>query len=142
MLACLFLSFPRQFLFSLIRFGAMYCQRQHVQELAQAKERLRIRESDVAKLQDALNGLQTESRRLGETHTSDRFSMELELDRTKRDLARCETELISATGENERRSALLSQRELALATLVCCVSPLAVGSRSRLMILHLTVRWE
>lgn len=87
-------------------------------EATQHKNLVAIRESDLQKLQDALNGLESESRRLGETHTNDRFSLELELDRIKRDLARCEDDLDRARKEGEKRGELLRERDMSLATLV------------------------
>ena len=62
-------------------------------ELSIVERQLSQRDKDIADLQSALGALEAKSRKLGESHTSDRFSLELELDRVKRDLGRCEDEL-------------------------------------------------
>lgn len=76
------------------------------------------READVQKLQDALNRIQSESRRLGESHTNDRFSLELELDRLKRDVKRYEDDHEREKDDQDRREKDLRERDLAVATLV------------------------
>jgi peptidoglycan hydrolase CwlO-like protein len=77
-------------------------------EITQVRSLVAIRDADIKRLQE---GMANESRRLGESHTHDRYSLELELDRLKRDLARCEDDL-------KREKALLQERELALANTV------------------------
>lgn len=72
----------------------------------------------MQKLQDTLNGLESESQRMGETHNSDRFALEIELARLKNDLFRHEEELESAREELARRDALLRERDMTVATLV------------------------
>lgn len=83
---------------------------------------LDIRESDLQSLQDALNGLEAASRRQGESHTNDRFALELELDRLKRDFARCEQDLARARDEVEEKKAKAEEQEMAMAKLVSSVS--------------------
>lgn len=65
-------------------------------DLARAQSLLSQRESDLQAVQTALQTLETESKRLGETHTTARFSLQLETDRLKRDLERLEDELARA----------------------------------------------
>jgi hypothetical protein len=84
-------------------------------DLAKARERLEVRETDLEKVQAALRSLESESRRLDESHAQ---SVELEFGRLKRDLARCEEDLERTRAEMEKNERLLSERELANATLV------------------------
>lgn len=87
-------------------------------EVAHLKSLLSIREGDLQSLQDALNGLEASSRRLGEEKNNDRFALELELDRLKRDFARCEQDLERTRKEMEVRAAELRERDMDLAALV------------------------
>ncbi|CEQ41037.1 SPOSA6832_02713 [Sporobolomyces salmonicolor] len=79
---------------------------------------LATRESDIQSLQDTLNGLETASRRQGESATSDRFALELEMGRAKRDLARAQKELEQIKEELDERVRAAKEKELQLATLV------------------------
>ncbi|SCZ97806.1 BZ3501_MvSof-1269-A2-R1_Chr7-2g09322 [Microbotryum saponariae] len=95
-----------------------------LQELGQAhddmqhyKTVLDAREVDIQKLQDALNGLESSTRRLGESHVNDRFALDIECDRLKRDLARCEQELQLAKEDLEDRTASIRAKDMTLATL-------------------------
>ncbi|GAA5956818.1 hypothetical protein JCM21900_004350 [Sporobolomyces salmonicolor] len=78
---------------------------------------LATRESDIQSLQDTLNGLEAASRRQGESATSDRFAVELEMDRAKRDLARAQKELEQIKEELDERVRAAKEKELQLATL-------------------------
>lgn len=51
------------------------------------------RENDLRDVENALGGLEEESKRRGEVDTTARFSLQLEVDRLKRDLERVEDEL-------------------------------------------------
>lgn len=75
------------------------------------------RDQDLASVQNALRSLEDERRKIGDEHTSDRFSLELEMERAKRDLASAEDEL-----EQARKD--LSRRDAEVAQMVC--SPLLV----------------
>ncbi|KAJ6475803.1 hypothetical protein C8R47DRAFT_669678 [Mycena vitilis] len=68
-------------------------------DLARTQALLGARDADLAAVQTALQTLEGESRRAGETHSSARFSLELEVDRVKRDLERVEAELARARTE-------------------------------------------
>ncbi|KAG6819546.1 hypothetical protein H0H93_010792 [Arthromyces matolae] len=68
-------------------------------DLARVQSLLTQRESDLQAVQTALQTLEAESKRLGETHTTARFSLQLETDRLKRDLERVEDELARARKE-------------------------------------------
>ncbi|KAJ7318089.1 hypothetical protein DFH08DRAFT_789896 [Mycena albidolilacea] len=72
-------------------------------DLARTQALLGQRDSDLAAVQAALQTLEGESRRAGETHSSARFSLELEVDRFKRDLERVEAELARARAELAER---------------------------------------
>ncbi|PCH38489.1 hypothetical protein WOLCODRAFT_115591 [Wolfiporia cocos MD-104 SS10] len=76
-------------------------------ELARAQSLLAQREADLAAVQHALEALEAESKKLGESHTTARFSLQLEVDRLTRDLARVEDELARARrdlGDREGRT--------------------------------------
>jgi len=54
-------------------------------------------------MQAGLQSMEAESKKLGESHTTARFSLQLEVDRLKRDLERLEDELAARTqGSDER----------------------------------------
>ncbi|KAJ6567603.1 hypothetical protein DFH09DRAFT_1261407 [Mycena vulgaris] len=72
-------------------------------DLARTQALLGARDADLAAVQAALQALEGESRRAGETHSSARFSLELEADRVKRDLERVEAELARARAELAER---------------------------------------
>ncbi|KAJ7083699.1 hypothetical protein B0H15DRAFT_940158 [Mycena belliarum] len=72
-------------------------------DLARTQALLAARDADLAAVQAALQALEGESRRAGETHSSARFSLELEVDRLKRDLERIEAELSRARAELAER---------------------------------------
>ncbi|KAF7297265.1 Rpa49 subunit specific to nuclear RNA polymerase I [Mycena indigotica] len=68
-------------------------------DLARTQAQLGARDADLAAVQAALTTLEGESKRAGETHTTAKFSLELEVDRLKRDLERLESELARARSE-------------------------------------------
>lgn len=65
-------------------------------DLARAQSVLTQREADLQAVQTALQTLETESKKLGESHTTAWFSLQLETDRLKRDFERVEDELSRA----------------------------------------------
>jgi len=69
-------------------------------------------------VQTALRSLESEKQKLGETHTTDRFSLELELDRLKRDLARSDDELQRAREEVKEREKTKRERDATVDKLV------------------------
>jgi len=74
-------------------------------DLARTQSLLSQRESDLQAVQNALQTIEAESKRAGETHTTAKFSMQLEVDRLKRDIERLEDELVRARKDlNERES--------------------------------------
>ncbi|KAF9528211.1 hypothetical protein CPB83DRAFT_814130 [Crepidotus variabilis] len=68
-------------------------------DLARTQSLLSQRETDIQAVQNALQTIEQESKRIGETHTTARFSLQLETDRLKRDLERVEDELARARKE-------------------------------------------
>lgn len=87
-------------------------------KLASQRELLTQREDDVAALQGTLNDLESQSRKLGESHTTDRFALELESERLRRDLTRAEEDLERARKELSLREEKARERENALDKLV------------------------
>lgn len=65
-------------------------------DLARTQSLLSQREADLQAVQTALQTKEAESKRAGETHTTAQFSLQLEVDRLKRDLERVEDELARA----------------------------------------------
>ena len=72
-------------------------------DLARAQSLLSQRETDFQAVQTALQTLEKESRRAGESHTTAKFSLQLEVDRLKRDLERLETDLARARKDVDER---------------------------------------
>ncbi|GLB41147.1 putative centrosomin N-terminal motif 1 [Lyophyllum shimeji] len=107
-------------------------------DLARVQSLLSQREADLAAVQNALQTLEAESKRLGETHTTARFSLQLEADRLKRDLERVEAELARARKELEERDAKERDRDGALDRLHAenrdMASQLAAQTQARLNI--------
>lgn len=83
-------------------------------DLTRAQALLTERESDLAEVQTALNQLETESKKLGESHTTARFSLQLETDRLRRDQDRLTEELARARAELDERERRAREREGAL----------------------------
>ncbi|KAL4245899.1 hypothetical protein ABKN59_009564 [Abortiporus biennis] len=72
-------------------------------DLARTQSLLTQRETDLAAVQNALQTIEAESKKLGESHTSARFSLQLEVDRLKRDVERLEDELARARKDLDDR---------------------------------------
>ncbi|KAG6810609.1 hypothetical protein H0H92_011161 [Tricholoma furcatifolium] len=83
-------------------------------DLARVQSLLSQRESDLQAVQNALQTLEAESKRLGETHTTARFSLQLETDRLKRDLERVEDELARARKDLADKDSRTRDRDSAL----------------------------
>ncbi|KAJ9479184.1 hypothetical protein PHBOTO_002659 [Pseudozyma hubeiensis] len=86
-------------------------------EFNQMEDDLATRKSDVQTLQDALRAKENESFRMGQSSANDKYSLELEIDRLKRDLSRCEDDLVRVRKELDRKDDTLRQKEDALAQL-------------------------
>lgn len=87
-------------------------------DLDSARDRLNQRDSDLQELQRALRSLEDDRRKIGHEHSSNRHSLELEIDRVRRDLATTEDDLQKATEEIDRMAALLQSRESEIEDLV------------------------
>lgn len=72
-------------------------------DLSRAQSLLSQRETDLEAVQTVLRTLESESKRAGETHSTAQFSLQLEVDRLKRDLERVEDELARARKELDER---------------------------------------
>ncbi|KZP16088.1 hypothetical protein FIBSPDRAFT_749256 [Athelia psychrophila] len=83
-------------------------------EQARAQALMSQRESDLAAVQGSLQTIESESKRLGETHTTARFSLQLEVDRLKRDLERLEDELTRARKDLDDRETKSRDRDTAI----------------------------
>jgi chromosome segregation ATPase len=81
-------------------------------DLAWTQSSLMQRESDLATVRFSLQGVKSESKRLGETHTTARFSLQLEVDRLKRNLVRLEDELTRARKDLDDREAKNCHRDI------------------------------
>ncbi|KAE8243974.1 hypothetical protein A4X13_0g6869 [Tilletia indica] len=83
-------------------------------ELDSAKSALAASRADVEKLQSALRDTENEHSRMGLHNANDKHSLELELDRVKRDLARCEADLERVRKELDRKEDSMRERDQAL----------------------------
>jgi chromosome segregation ATPase len=82
-------------------------------DLSRTQSLLSQRELDLSAVQTALQTLEAESRKLGETHTTARFSLQLEVDRLKRDVERLQDELSRARKDIEERETAHRERDAA-----------------------------
>ncbi|KAI0684015.1 hypothetical protein BC835DRAFT_1294342 [Cytidiella melzeri] len=80
-------------------------------DLARSQALLSQRESDLSAVQSALQDMEKESRKLGESHTTARFSLQLEVDRLRRDVERLEDELARARKDLDDREGKGRDRE-------------------------------
>ncbi len=72
-------------------------------DLSRAQSLLTQRDADLAAVQAALQTVEADNKKLGESHTSARFSLQLEVDRLRRDVERLEDELVRARKELDDR---------------------------------------
>ena len=86
-------------------------------DLAKTESLLSQREADLQAVQQALQTLEAESKRLGETHSTARFSLQLETDRMKRDMERLESELARARQDLSDKDAKTEKLDVVLANL-------------------------
>ncbi|WVQ80511.1 hypothetical protein IAT38_002616 [Cryptococcus sp. DSM 104549] len=87
-------------------------------ELEAARDRVALRDRDLAAVEHSLHELEDERRKAGDEHTSDRFGLQLELERVQRDLGRCEDELEIARRELEKRDEGLRSRDIEVARML------------------------
>ena len=72
-------------------------------DLARTQSLLDQRNMEYQAAKDVLQSLETESKRAGETHTTAKFSLQLEVDRLQRDLERMEVDLARARKDLEEK---------------------------------------
>lgn len=72
-------------------------------DLARTQALLDQRNMEYQVMRDSLQTLEAESKRAGETHTTAKFSLQLEVDRLQRDLERLEVDLTRARKDLEER---------------------------------------
>ena len=80
-------------------------------ELARMRSQLAQREADLEAVQSTLQTLEAESKKAGETHTTARFSLQLEADRLRRDLERLESDLARARKELGDRESRVREKD-------------------------------
>lgn len=83
-------------------------------DLARTQALLSQREIDFTAVQNTLQSLEHESKKLGDSHTTARFSLQLEVDRLTRDIERLEDELNRARKELDDRDGKGRDRESVL----------------------------
>lgn len=88
------------------------------QEVEIIRERIGERDRDVRDLQSALKDLESDKRKIGDNHLDDRRSLELEIDRVKRDLTRKTEELERAYNDIDRLESAMSEQKADLSDLV------------------------
>ncbi len=77
------------------------------------REELKEMREDLQKMQSALRDQADQSQRLGQSHVHDKYSLELEIDRLKRQIAGMERELQASAAAIERKEDLLKEKDAA-----------------------------
>lgn len=83
-------------------------------DLARVETALAQREADLQAIQQALSARDADARREGDEATSARFSLQLELDRFKRDCQRLEDDLVRARRDRDDRDDTRRERDAQL----------------------------
>ncbi|KAF8635596.1 hypothetical protein AX15_000239 [Amanita polypyramis BW_CC] len=83
-------------------------------DLDRAQSLLAQREKDHDAVQSVLRTMEQESKRLGETHTTARFSLQLEVEKMTRDLERAQDDLTRVRRELEEKENRTKEREGAI----------------------------
>jgi chromosome segregation ATPase len=87
-------------------------------ELEASRERVAMKDADLVSVQNLLRSVEDQHRKLGDERSSDQRSLELEIDRLKRDLAQYEDELERARDELQQREQALHARDMEVADLM------------------------
>ncbi|KAJ2911777.1 hypothetical protein MD484_g8639, partial [Candolleomyces efflorescens] len=87
------------------------------EEVERRERRVREREDDLENLKRALEDVEHERKQLGESVTSEKYGLQLEVDRLSRDLDRAEDELTRLRAELASRESTLRSKEGNLDTL-------------------------
>ncbi|KAH0825713.1 hypothetical protein J3R83DRAFT_9991 [Lanmaoa asiatica] len=82
--------------------------------LAKNETFLEQRQSDIKTVQDALRTKEEESKKLGDSHTTAKFSLQLEVDRLKRDIQTLEDALARARQDIAAREGNTRERDLTI----------------------------
>lgn len=77
-----------------------------------------MRDRDLTNVQTALRSLEDERRKIGDAANSDQRSLELEIERLRRDLTASEDDLDRARDELREKEQVLHDRDMELAELV------------------------
>lgn len=85
--------------------------RDALDELAKAQTMLEHREQDLKAVQDALTVNEEASKRLGESHTTAKFSLQLEVDRLRRDVQTLEDSLTRTRQDIAEREGTMRERD-------------------------------
>jgi len=101
-------------------------------DLSRTQSLLSQRESDLEAVQNALRDMEQRSKELGETHTTAWFSLQLEVDRLKRDVDWLEDELGRARRDLGDREGKTRDREDLIHTLQLEVQQLTTHTQARL----------
>lgn len=96
-------------------------------EVEVVRERMSERDRDVRDLQNALKSLESDKRRIGDENLDDRRSLELEVERVRRDLDRSQEDLEHAQQEVERLENSLSQQRAELSEMASQAMDSATG---------------
>lgn len=82
--------------------------------LAKSETLLEQRQSDIKAVQDALKSKEEESKKLGDSHTTAKFSLQLEVDRLKRDIQTVEDALARARQDIAAREGNTQERDVVI----------------------------
>ncbi|KAF8129354.1 hypothetical protein EV363DRAFT_1584743 [Boletus edulis] len=82
--------------------------------LAKSETLLEHRHSDIKAVQDALKAKEEESKKLGDSHTTAKFSLQLEVDRLKRDIQTLEDALTRSRQDIAAREGNTRERDLTI----------------------------
>lgn len=82
--------------------------------LTKNKKLLEQRQSDIKAVQDALKAKEEESKKLGDSHTTAKFSLQLEVDRLKRDIQTLEDALSRARQDITAREGNTRERDVTI----------------------------
>ncbi|BEI94172.1 uncharacterized protein CcaverHIS019_0606310 [Cutaneotrichosporon cavernicola] len=98
--------------------GRDQAQERVTAELEAARDRVAMRDRDLMNVQTALRSLEDERRKIGAAANSDQHSLELEIERLRRDLGACEDDLDRARDEVREKEQTLHDRDMELAELI------------------------
>ncbi|TIB90893.1 hypothetical protein E3Q06_00136 [Wallemia mellicola] len=89
------------------------CQ-EYQTEVHQLRSQLSVREEDYQKLQQRMRKMVSEHQELGDHHTNDRATMEMEIERLERDAEKYLADINQLRAELERKDSILEKRNMSL----------------------------